>query len=167
MNSRILIAAGSLALCVSASRAQAPAASQADTAKNCIRVELMMFSGRPRPAYLICEDDKKEDLVSRLKAAMENPPTGPLEPSESTPEYRGLLIIQPKSETRVPRRVSLVKGKVNNLDSQASYRADSFREIEKYLLDLGESKTDVSRPGREEPLGRLVGEARDRVEKTK
>ena len=167
MNLRIVCAAASVAFCVSATRAQTPSDPGADASKNCIRVELMMYSGRPRPSYLICEDDKKEDLVSRLKSAVENAPAGPLEPLESTPVYQGLLITQPKGETRVPKHAFIGKGKVNNLDSKSTSRADSNRDLEKYLLDLGEGKNDVSRPDRNEPLSKVVGDVKAELDKSK
>jgi len=167
MNIRILGALGSIVIGVSAPWAQTPSEAGVEAAKNCIRVELMMYSGRPRPSYLVCEDDKKEDLVSRLKSAMDNTPAGPLEPLESTPVYHGLLITQPKGETRVPKHAFVGKGKVNNLDSKSTFRADSNRDLEKYLLDLGESKNDVSRPDREEPLRQVVGDVKTQLDKTK
>ncbi len=167
MNLRIVCAAASVALSVSATRAQTPSEPGTDAAKNCIRVELMMYSGRPRPSYLVCEDDKKEDLVSRLKSAVENVPAGPLEPLESTPVYQGLLITQPKGETRVPKHAFIGKGKVNNLDSRSTFRADSNRGLEKYLLDLGEGKNDVSRPDRNEPLNKVVGDVKAQLDKAK
>ena len=127
----------------------------------------MMYSGRPRPSYLVCEDDMKEDLVSRLKNAVENTPACPLEPLESTPVYHGLLITQPKGETRVPKHAFIGKGKVNNLDSKSTFRADSNRDLEKYLLDLGEGKTDASRPDRRESLSKVVGDVKAQLDKTK
>lgn len=167
MNPSLPRAAAALALCASAPWAQAPSEAPQNAAKHCIRVELMMYSGRPRPAYLVCEEEKKEELVARLKSAVEGAPAGPLEPLESTPVYQGLLISQPKGEARVPKRAFVGKGKVNNLDSKSTLRADSSRELERYLLDLGEGKSDVSTPGREEPLRKVVGEVKAQLDKPK
>ncbi|MDB5051884.1 MAG: hypothetical protein JWO30_4955 [Fibrobacteres bacterium] len=169
MGKHIGLALGAFALCISAPRAQAPGETDAkqSAAKNCIRVELMMYSGRPRPQYLLCEDDKKEETVRRLKAAVEGTPAGALEPLESTPAYQGMIITLPKGETRAPRRSFIGKGKVNNLDSKSAYRTDSNHELERYFLDLAETKKDMSMPGQEESMQALVGGIKSDLNKTK
>lgn len=170
MKKALALSALALGFGISGARAQTVAdkdVTPEDAENNCIRVELMMYSGRPRPNYLVCEEDRKEEIVGKLKTALENQSAGPLQPLESTPAYQGLLITVPEVEKRVTRHSFVGKGKVNNLDAKVSFQSDDNRKLESMLLELAGSKHDRSSPDRSEPLKSLVDEVKAQVRQAK
>lgn len=64
--------------------------------RECLAVELMMYSGRPRPRYLICEEeDMKRTLELLAEADEEKPADMEVPEMPSDPSYQGILLTLP------------------------------------------------------------------------
>jgi hypothetical protein len=148
MNIRMTLALPALVAALAA-----PSHSQNATApgpgKKCITVELMMYSGRPRPQYAICDEDRKKDALSRLKdAAQPANQVDSIPPMESSPAYQGILLTVPEGETAT----QMLIGRGFSRHGNRKFR-DPDRGLERYFLDQGADKADLSRsPTEGKPL---------------
>lgn len=146
MNKRITLALPALIAALAA-----PSRSQDVPApgKKCITVELMMYSGRPRPQYAICDDAHKQDALSRLKDV--DQPSNQVDsipPLESTPAYQGVLLTVPDGQSAT----QMLIGRGFSRNGNKKFR-DRDRGLERYFLDQGVDKPDLSRsPTQGQPL---------------
>jgi hypothetical protein len=148
MNIRITLALPALIAALAApsgsQEAPAPAAG-----KKCITVELMMYSGRPRPRYEICDENRKQEAMSRIKDADQASNQADSIPGmRSTPEYQGVLVVVPDGESANP--ILIGRGFARHGSRKLK---DRDRGLERYFLDQGVDKLDASRsPGEGTPL---------------
>jgi hypothetical protein len=117
--------------------------------KKCITVELMMYSGRPRPQYQICDENRKRDALSRLKET--DQPANQMDSipgMQSTPAYQGVLITLPDGESTT----SMLVGRGFARHGNRKFK-DRDRGLERYFLDQGAEELDLSRsPTEGKPL---------------
>ena len=125
--------------------------------KDCLSVELMMYSGRPRPQYLLCGEDEKTEATRKIadirEEKAENVPYPTLEPS---PEYQGVLLTLPKKPGERASRVFLRKGYVK-VSGSDKVLVDKGRDLEQFFLDRSLKEKDISEsPGKGNDLRPLA-----------
>lgn len=158
---RMLLPLGVLAagLPLSAQETEAPVRRD-----DCLKVELMMFSGRERPQYLICEEAEKQSVLSRLTVEKgEGLEASAFPEMESSPAYQGILLTLPKKRGEKARHVLLRKG---YFKSDGSHRIgkDEGAELELSLLNRSLGEKDVSRsPTRGKSLEAISRKALEKV----
>lgn len=124
--------------------------------RDCLGVELIMFSGRPRPRFLLCEETEKRQALERISAAdEEKPQDAPYPGLASDPRYQGLLLTLPRSGDALPARFILGKGFLKPGRGKA-IRLDKGRKLEKFFLERSLKEADLSdSPTRGEAIGKL------------
>ena len=136
-----------------------PAGAQEEKPKDdreCLTVELVMFSGRPRPRYLICEEAGKKQALELIAEADEEKPAEMEFPKlPNDPNYQGLLIGLPVKGDAIRARLLLRKGFVKPLGGK-SIRLDKGRKLETYFLRRSLKEKDLSRAsGQGDAIGKL------------
>lgn len=128
--------------------------------RECLTVELMMFSGRPRPRYLICEDAEKRQALDLLAEADEEKPAEKEFPDlPSDPSYQGILVTLPGKEGAVRSRLILRKGFVKPGGGKA-IRMDKGRKLETFFLKRSLKENDVSNS---HAKGAPIGDISERI----
>lgn len=122
--------------------------------KDCLSVELMMYSGRPRPQYLICDESEKQEALGKLAGAKEEKPASIAYPeAEASPAYQGVLLTLPRKPEEKPSRIFIRKGFLKTSGSQ-KIQVDKDRGLELFFLDRSLKEKDVSEsPTQGSPLG--------------
>jgi hypothetical protein len=111
---------------------------------DCLKVELMMYSGRERPQYFICEEVEKQNVLSRFKVKKgEGLDVSAFPEMESSPAYQGILLTLPKERGEKPRRVLLRKGFFKS-DEDSSIGKDEGGALEISLLNRSLGEKDAS-----------------------
>lgn len=141
-------------------RAGAEDARGADT---CITVELIMYSGRPRPRYQICDGKEKREVLAKAAAVQEQKPSAtPVPDMESTPAYQGILLTLPGQPGTNRRLILVRKGFLQGMNGDA--RKDKGRSLEKFFLERSLREQDLAEPpGKDAPIGRVSEAILDQV----
>lgn len=127
-----------------------------------LTVQISLYSGRPDPVLPLDPDADSEVLseIARLVAAA--PPAEGFEGSSVIPSilgYRGVLVHDPASRTRLPVRIAAYDGFLETYDGdRVSFFLDEERQLEIYLLELAvergvveEGLLEIVRPASDEP----------------
>jgi hypothetical protein len=101
---------------------------------NAISVQVLLYSGRPDPTYVL-EDvvliDQVRSLVTAATPAAAA--AGPVIPSVLG--YKGIVVRNPGRAAGLPSRISVYKGRMEVIDGASRILADSGGALEKALLD--------------------------------
>jgi hypothetical protein len=112
--------------------------------KDCLSVELMMYSGRPRPQYLICEENEKKEALGKLADAKEEKPESAAYPdAEASPLYQGVLVTLPRKPEERSTRIFIRKGFLKASGSQ-KIQVDKDRGLELFFLNRSLKEKDIS-----------------------
>lgn len=129
----------------------------------CLTVELIMYSGRPRPKYLVCDEEEKKAVLKKMEEDSEALAADSSQPLESTSAYQGVLVTLPDGSTGTLKHHIVGRGKVKDLKAKQS-RLDAGRRLERFFLDLGEYKEDESGP-KGKTMRDVTGMARTRLDR--
>ena len=136
-----LIACAGIALSALPALSQEP---PARAKKDCLSVELILYSGRPRPQYLLCDEGEKKEVLGKLsEAKREKPESVPFPEMEGSPEYQGILLTLPRKPDERPNRLLLRKGYLKP-SGPGKILEDSDRSLEVFFLDRSLKEKDVS-----------------------
>jgi hypothetical protein len=122
--------------------------------KECLSVELIMYSGRQRPRYLLCEEaDKRQALDILAKADEEKPADMEYPEIPGNPSYQGVLITLPAAGSAGRSRLGVRKGFLKSGAGKA-IRLDKGRKLEKFFLKRSLKEDDISdSPTKGAPIG--------------
>jgi|GEM_PF-6046594 len=132
--------------------------------KDCLTVELIMYSGRPRPKYLICDEAEKKSILEKMKGKRAVKPEDVAYPEmESSPTYQGLLLTLPAKPGEKAERLVLRKGFVKS-DRTSKISVDKDAELEILLLNRSLQEKDHSRsPTEGKEIGEVSGDILKKV----
>jgi len=118
----------------------------------CLTVELIMYSGRPQPRYVICEEAHRAEALQKLQDALAEEPAGvAATPLASTPAYQGLRLWLPPTAETFPSSVLIRRGHIAQGEAAPTV-LDRGRALERYFLSMAAEKPDLSIPGRQPAL---------------
>lgn len=144
-----------IAVAMSGAAACAQDAGALSKAGGCIPVEIVMYSGRPRPVIQVCDELGKKEILSAVSSVddtlKDSSAAGPA--LKSTPAYQGLVVHLPGDGTHGARRMHLHGG---YLRENGRIGNDHGRSSEKRILAVIEAGNDVSSLGGNAPVKGLA-----------
>ena len=144
---------------LSASLFASPLPSRADDG-NCLKIEIVRYSGRPHPTSYVCDEAQKRRILDALPTTAMDSGAPPV--LQSTSAYQGMILTIPGNDSIPERRIHAWKGVVRG---NRSNHGDSGRAFERMLLREVGTRGDFAFGGSPRPIRGMTDTLEQRIDR--